>query len=477
MAESKQENAQERQHRIEAIGAMSQQGEQPTQMVTPMDRPPRNMMQLAIIGLVVLIIVGSVTGYLILSRSKQPTNTQKPAAVYAIDLGANKLYCAQTPVFSPDGHRIAIIASDVRCIEPNNTATPDQYVGVFDVATGKPLQIIPLKDMLAQRQLVGRVNAIAWSPDSKSLAIFGPVLPTATIGVNKSALILYPTTDPGATPRVIIAPPLPNPYQVQVWNLRTLSAGPTLDISLAPALTYRWTADGHIVPDQPFSTHAGTVTGRSAINGSFTFWQSGIVAPASVQDGHYVTGSDTPSAIFFASAPVLWSPDSRYVVSGIGIGGPVAFSTPRVPALTCPGPDLSQAISCPSQAISLPDPALAAVVKATMQGETITFTPPGGDQTTLSSWPAVPVAWNPDGKYLITILPGNEEYQGAKKLTMTVFNTLTGNPVKQFQQDIAPGKAACYGGLLSWSPTGARIALAQCSTDSIILWNADSLSA
>lgn len=479
----------ERQQRVEALHTLLGENAQPSATarvdggtnVVASDQRRTNWRRASLIGLVALVIVGSVTGYLLVQRSRSQVITQKPAAVQAINLRANNLYCPQTPVWTPDGRQIAIIASDVRCIEPNNTATPDQYIGIFDVTTGKPQRIVDVKNVLAHYQLSGSVSAISWSTDGKTLAIFGPVLATSTIGVNRSALVLYPTTNQQATARVIIAPPQPDPYRLQVWNLHTLSAGPAIDSSLASALTYRWTADGHIVPDRPFPADASGATDRTTSTGDFTFWQAGYLAAWSIIDGHYTNihttpnGVVKPTGVFFSALPVLWSPDGQYVVSGISISGPVAFSTPPASTLTCPSP--RQDIPCPSQSLPQPDPAFAAVVKATLNGEQFTFTTQSGNQATGSNWPQVSVAWSPNGKYLLTILPGNEERDGAKKMTATVFDTTTGDPIKQFQQDIPPGKAACYGGAPVWSPDGARIVIFQCSSDSIVLWDAHSLSA
>lgn len=478
----------ERQRRINALHEMSRQGEHGQMpedtLADTMSRPQRTTWRVAIlIGMVVLVVAGSITGYLLISRSKSQTGTQKPAAVHAIDLSGASLYCPQSPVWSPDGRYLAVIGSDLNCMRGNAATPPQQLVGIFNVSTRKLQRLITIKDVLEQHQLVGLVSAVAWSPDGKILALFGAVFPTPTMGVNHPALILYSSDNAGNdTVHVITGPPQAQPgsgfpERLEVWNLHTMAAGPAIDDALPPALTYRWAAGGHIVPAQLFPSDASALTGRAATGNGFTFWQAGVLAPASVRDGHYIVeGNNEPTAIFFASLPVLWSPDSQYVVSGIGIGGPVAYSAPKVPALTCPSPGGSETISCPLQALPPSDPAFTAVVNAAMKGETITFTPPGGDQTTLSSWPEVPIAWSPNGKYLLTILPGNEEYHGAKKVTVTVMDTMTGNGVKQFQQDVSPGNASCYSGSLAWSPTGAQIALAQCSTDSIILWDTHDLS-
>lgn len=485
-------NAQERQQRVEALRALtagnSQASTSTVVVATSKDtwiRPRRSDLRMGIlIGLIVLIIVGSTTGYLLIARSKS-LNGQKKPPVHAIDLSASKLYCPQTPVWSPDGRQIAIIASDIRCIEQNNTAAPDQFVGVFDVTTGKAQRIITVKEALAQHQIDGPVKAVAWSPDGKMLALFGPVRPTSTTGVFQQALILYPTADQHAASRVIIGLPInmytPQP-QVQVWDVGATTAGPVIESTLAPALNYRWLADGQIVPDQPLSSDATTMTGRAAGHDGFTLWQAGQLDAMSNIDGQYAdlhisaTGPVPATAVFFSALPVVWSSDSRYVVSGIGFGGPVAFSTPPTSRLTCPGPGLSQAVRCPPKALPQPDPAFAAIVKATLRGEPFPYTDPSGNSATVTDWPTVPVVWSPNGKYLLTILPGNEERNHATKVTVTAFDTATGKAVKQFQAGIPAEASSCYSPL-TWSPTGKQIAMYQCDTNSIILWDTGNLQA
>lgn len=487
---------QERQQRVSALRELSRLGESqaerpPTTAAKPGgdgSHPRRGRWRLPVlIGLIALVIAGSATGYLLIARSGFSANNQKkPAPVHAIDLSASKLYCPQTPVWSPDGRQIAIIASDVRCIEQNNTTPPDQFIGVFDATTGKPDRIIAFKDALAPFKLDGMLTAIAWSPDSKSLALFGPVLPTPTVGVNLPALVLYPLTGQQAAPRVIVASEtssdLTNP---QVWNVDGSTAGPVIDGLLAPALTYRWTSDGHIATAQPFPPDESGVTGRSASDGVITFWQTGYLDALSILDGHYTnthftngaTGPVAPTGVFFSASPVLWSPDGRYVVSGVSMGGPVVFSMPPTAAMTCPSPDpnRSQSIPCQLRALPQPDPAFAAVATATLKGESFTFTNQSGNPVTTSSWPEVPVAWSSNGKYLLTILPGDEERDKVDQTTVTVFETVTGMAVKQYQQKIPMSGASCSSVYPAWSPNGARIALAQCSTDSIILWNSGDL--
>ncbi|HET9981666.1 MAG TPA: WD40 repeat domain-containing protein, partial [Ktedonobacterales bacterium] len=204
-----------------------------------------------------------------------------------------------------------------------------------------------------------------------------------------------------------------------------------------------------------------------------------------VLDGHYtnmnisngVTGPVAPTGVFFSASPVLWSPDGRYVVSGVSMGGPVIFSKPPTATLTCPSPDQyqSEIIPCPPNALPQPDPAFAAVASATLKGESFTFTGQNGSPVTTSDWPEVPVAWSPNGKYLLTILPGDEEHDKVDQTTVSVFDTASGKAIKQYQQKIPASGASCSSVYPAWSPNGARIALAHCSTDSIILWNSGDL--
>ncbi|MGE5334833.1 MAG: hypothetical protein ACM3N4_09060 [Nitrososphaerota archaeon] len=420
-------------------------------------------------GLIMLVIAGGFTGYLLTSRP----NTHKPVTVHVIDLNASKLYCSHAPVWSPDGRYLAVIALDVRCGEQNSSTTPDQFIAIFDTTTGKLAHLIRVKDMMDQLKVRGQISAISWSPDGKMLAVFGPTLPTSTIGVNQQALILYPTTDTGAAPRLISASTRSDPTRIPVWNVRQMAAGPVIGGKLPPALTYRWTGDGHIVTGQPLSAGVGGLTGRSASGSDLTFWQAGKFLPAAVQHGRYdISSSHEPTAVFFASSRVLWSRDGQYVVYGVGLGGPVAYLVPKDRAVTCQGTVLSQIVPCPSIAIPplpLADEASVKVLKAVERGEILTSSDGG---TTVMNWPEVPIVWSPNGKYLMTILPGDEERDRVNKTVVTIFDTITGNPVRQFQRESGTDGAVCgYAVRLAWSPTGTQIAMSQCSSDSIILWD------
>lgn len=109
---------QERQQRVNALRELSHQsagpGEQtPTTAAKPGgdgSRPRRGKWRLPVlIGLIIVVVVGSATGYLLIARlGSQAGGQKKPAPVHAIDLSASKLYCPQTPAWSPNGARIAL---------------------------------------------------------------------------------------------------------------------------------------------------------------------------------------------------------------------------------------------------------------------------------------------------------------------------------------------------------------------------------
>lgn len=472
----------ERQRRIAALRALS--GEPaPAPMTPPVDtgtsrlargRRCAGVRHILLLTLIVLAIGGAVAGYLLLTRPPSQARQQqrKPGAIATIDLSASKLFCARIFAWSPDGRQIGVIGYDIRCRQPNSSGTPEQFLGVFDVATGKPSRILELKDVLAQTQLTGEVSAISWSKDGKTVLLFGTRSPLSRDDITREALILYAPADQRAAPRVIFGPPV-NIYrdsQAQVWDLSTPAAGPVIAPGLAPALSYRWTADGRIVADQPFPAAATATTRGTSRDGSFTFWQPGILSPASVQDGRLTANYSRPTAVFFSSQAPVWSPDGRYVTFGLYIGGPVAYSTPSMAALPCSGPFSPVSIVCPIHPLPAPDRAFTTVVRAVQQGETVS-SPDGSVRT---SWHDVSLSWRADGKYLTTILPGDEEYAGKATTTVTFFDTTTGSPIKQVNvagriagADRGSGPAVP----VLWSPTGTEIALLQPSADAIAVLN------
>lgn len=471
----------ERQRRIEALSALGQvhMAQSPdTTTSSPNSHrqltargnklPPTGSVswRLAIvIVLIVLVLVGGGSaGYLLLSRPhKAAKNGNVIPSTLSIDLSDSNLYCPQDSVWSPDGRQLAVLVADLTCQEAAYQSSPTgAKVAIFDTISGKLIQILTIADVLSAHHLTGQFGAMSWTPDGQSLAVFVQDAYSSATMTNNEALILYPTTTTSShTPRLISAlqPPLTQQMTTQdlVWNLHTSSGGPVIPPELPAALTYRWTADGHIAADQPLPSDVSTPTGRIAASGAFSLWQNGQIVPEALNQGHFYPAHQKPAAEFFVSTPVLWSPDGQYVVFGLSLGGPVA---------------VTQSASVEARALPMPDQAFSEIVQAVDQGEILTEP----DGTAIPDWTSVPVQWSPKGKLLLTILPGNEHHQGSANTTMTVYSTASGQAIKQYRQADNRDSSCGPGFLPGWSPTGRQIALAQCGTDTITIWNTADLS-
>ena len=428
--------------------------------------------RIVLLGAVVVVLLGGALGYLVVFRPHQPVRPAKTsAAPLTLDLETANLYCPQAFAWSHDGREMAVLGADITCREQAYEGSPQGLkVGVLDTRTGALTQTLNISAPLEQQGLVTTiVSAIAWAPDDSALTVFTADAYSAATQTDNEALIVYPLKTTGRAPQVLFAPQ-PQNVQPIVWNLHTMKAGPTIDANLPPALTYRWTADGHIVADQSLPTATATPTGRITSNNSFSVWQDGQIVPEKVNHSHLTPAGQPPEAEFFMSSPVLWSPDQQFVTFGLRLGGPVSVTRAASNAPVCVSP--GQPRDCLQPLLPRPDAAFDAVLKTAEQGETLTEF----NGTSIQNWPSVPVQWSPNGKYLLTLLPGDEQREHFTTTTATVFDVATGKQVKHYQLKNSQATASCgMSAPLAWSPAGGQIALAQCTPDTITILSTQGL--
>lgn len=494
------EQERERERRIEALSALGQgdagapatttlpNGHQARQThrdgVTEVAR--RDLWRrVVLLSLIILVIVGGGSAaYVLLSRQhKTVTAASAIPAALTIDLTAANLYCPRAYAWSHDGRAIAVLAADITCREAAYQSSPQTMkVGLLDARTGKLTRTLTFMDIFAKHGLTVRwVDVIAWTPDDSALTLFvqDAVAPAARpdMPMDNEALIVYPLAGTSAGPTLLSAPwpegASPQGGQQLVWNLHTMSVGPTIYENLPPALTYRWTADGRIVADQPLPTDLSAPTGRAASGGSFSLWQDGQIVPETLSYGGWNPTSQQPTAQFFTSSPALWSPDGQYVVFGIHLGGAVGVAQVMGGPPACAS--VGQTHGCLPIPMPLPDQAFETVIAAAWQGETRTQS----DGTpSPPNWPSVPVQWSPNGAMLLTILPGNEEHDNATGASLTVFSVATGQPVKMFRVgDGQPGATCGMNELVGWSPTGTQLAMGLCGANTLTILSTQGLAA
>lgn len=470
----------ERQRRIEVLSALGQrQARTPSESEDSASaggepvRRRRVGRRLLLLALAVVVVLGGALAYLVVVWPQPPV--KKPMtnmAPLTLDLETANLYCPQAFAWSHDGHEIAVLGADITCREQAYQGSPQgQKVGILDTRTGALTQTLTISNVFAQQGLSATIiNAIAWAPDDSALVVFSQDTYSASTQTDNEALIVYPLKATDRTPRLLFAPQPLGPQQI-VWNLQTMSVGPTIGYDLPPALTYRWTPDGHIAADQAMPSDITRATGRSAPSGSFSVWQDGWVDPEYVVRSSPTSPGQPPDAQFFDATPALWSPDQHFVVFGPWLGGPVAINAASgAPVCVSPG----RPRDCLPSLLPLPDAAFGVVLKAAIQGETLT----GSDGIAIHNWPSVPVQWSPDGKYLLTLLPGDEQREHFTTITATVFDVATGKQAKQYHLSNGQGSASCGATTpLAWSPAGGQIALMSCTPDTITILNTSDLSA
>lgn len=107
--------------------------------------------------------------------------------------------------------------------------------------------------------------------------------------------------------------------ELNVWDVR---AGRLIGVpqALPPALTYRWTDDGHLAADTPLpsicggSEYTGSPTRRP--DAVISRWQPGALSPLPPLDAQGALDEEhAPAGWFMNAASTLWSPDGRYLAT------------------------------------------------------------------------------------------------------------------------------------------------------------------
>jgi hypothetical protein len=292
----------------------------------------------------------------------------------------------------------------------------------------------------------------------------------------------------GRTPRILQGQPtawsVNTPISYMVWDLKVEKMAHAVTSDLAPTLTYRWTSDGQIVPDQPLPTPTAGADfsgGSTATAGASTFsrWQPGILTPRQpyTADGGWDQQA-RPTAETFTSASTLWSPDGRYLVFGLTFRTLLA-AVPGRPAPTldlryCAGSGSFQPQYCAMRPVAPPDAGFAALQRDADSGGEESL--PDGQRYRFY-WP-YPVAWRPDGKYIATLLTATD-YQssrtqnviglvrcdsGSTQATLTAPHPF-GN--SEFSAEGVPS--------LAWSPSGQQLAFTDYGAARVTIWGEEKL--
>src|SRR5712691_6070176 len=297
---------------------------------------------LGLLLLVLLVIMLSFNGgFFSLTTSRLHTNPSArhsppfPAAQYS------DFACLMDTTWSPDSKQVAVLGYRQDCAK--DKAEPG-LVALYDARSAKPVGQVqpdgPILRALKPRSsghAVVYYHTILWSPDGGRLGI------TFVVALPETALDGVLLIDTHGTHAQVLLQPEMN-YSYLVWDLEDgqpaqLAKVPPLSsawmTNTVPALTYRWGANGTLIPGTKLSSTTASPApplgpiGNADGGASFSIWQAGW-ADLTTQNGNgpsHVPGVYTWSTYFAA-----WSPDGRYLAQVLSLAG--RLSVPGQPPVS-----------------------------------------------------------------------------------------------------------------------------------------------
>jgi hypothetical protein len=481
------EDTEERQRRIQALHELAEAQAASGQFATaavrrraPRQPIGRRTQGIALALLLALVLASGSAWYVLGHRAPAPTPVPPIPDLLTLDLAKVRLNPPTTAAWSPDGRSLAVLAYTPTAV--GGQAPP--VVAVFDGRTGKLTRQFALDSTLAAFGWSGFPFTLTWQPDGKALALPYSVAQASNPSVFDDGLLLLPLH--GGSHLLTAPASDPNSPRV-VWDL---TAGRAVAGSDAPpplALTYQFSADGHLVPSAPMRPPQapGAFTGSPVLGPKqtdFSRWQAGTVDPMLNFD-RFNANPNPPTDALLASFLPQWSADGRYMAFGrvvTRVNAKGATSTPVGGDACVQLVDVDYAEACRQPAAALPDRALQAVLAAVQAG----LAPVAPDGTHLpTNWAGAPVSWRPDGKVLATILPAdgyfNETPFGPRMdIKLTLLSTTTGQPLATLSaQRVLGAGAASSAGIapMEWSPRGDQLAYLDYA-GRITIWGGTSLS-
>ncbi len=372
--------------------------------------------------------------------------------------------CPVDAAWAPSGGQIAVLATRDTCLVRPAAKMPDLIV-IYDAHSGAIDRQFSLASILTQEQALIMIQPIfgfsglSWSPDGSKIVVpfFQHANPTPGPGntgfTTSSApqrmgiLVISAQSRPI---RALAGPPdfgpgtpgyYPRYTGANVWDVQSGTQVATVSLPLPAAQSYQWTASGQIVPA---TTSATTQTPTA----QFSYWQPGFIAAVP-------TGSNASDPVWLFSTATFtrWSPDSRYVVTGLmtmNLADRSTGASSWVDPNRCQPERWPQ--PCIDQSVPKPDAAFRTVL-ATMKraAETAHLYPNDA-----------PVVWRRDGAVLATVLPGDDGSGAQRTLVITLLDTTTGAvlgtipiPFQAAQGNIGMTRWPYF----AWSPAGNQLAV------------------
>lgn len=304
-------------------------------------------------------------------------------------------------------------------------------------------------------------QTLRWSPDGKLLALsFAQSFsydPTREYQVINGLVLIDPD---GSHERVLVdrsGVSLQPAYTV--WDLQTgtiipiASPSPPIEAqyftpnSLPLALSYSWNSDGSVASGAPLASGAQSpplaldLVGNPIGGRSFGLWQPGQITVLAVP----IVAQQGPTYLYlFQSTFAAWSPDGRYVVDNLSMGGlliPAGQPAPSRAVLRAV--QLDQAPQLPVR-----DAALQQALAHDLPLPVSLANNPPSD--------TVPLAWRPDGKVLAILTEGNG-YILRSAATGHVLSTV--RFIQLPPSDLSPPGAFGTQNTPLWSPDGTHLLL------------------
>ncbi len=430
----------------------------------------RRRIPVLLVVLTVIVLLSSAgaawQGWFPWQRGK-PTTASNTVSV---NLASYDLHCPSAAVWSPDNTQIAVLAQLGACTNSDAGIVAPNVIALFS-SQGKLVRLL-YPDTLtlgkntpttAQPTVTSNPSstdtasppveyfALAWSPDSKRLALPYQTLldssqsPTGITETFEDGVALLPT-DGGDGEK--LSGSLAG--YGGIWDTQTRTVVANDEGNPPPQLSfaYKWTQQGTLISIADAST-SGPV-GNSTGGEQFTIWQPGSV----------YLDSET-NALYFEAVVTAWSPDGRYLAPFLGYSG-------------------------------LLTPHASGIVRAS-DGE-FEFAPRDNGLLTAASQlksptdpyaQSMPVAWRGDGRLIAALQPNllidqiNQDQDGATVPSTTehvaIYDCATGTkqltlatkPLANTLQitDTPPEP------LLRWSSTGQQLFLLDTAFDSLTIWD------
>jgi hypothetical protein len=352
-----------------AVSDTGLQGKPPV----PRRRTARLLRQVAVVGLVVVVVVALVTGL----RGGVSTPPVAPYQLFpaptsvasSIVTERDDLSCLRDAAWRQDGSYLAVLGTMNECpmtsyqpgiinvysgdgktlirqIKPDGSIFSALHAEIPEISAATPTVLGAGKAGGHYSSTILYYHAIRWSPDMQLLGVTFTAI-TAFQPLEEFDGLLIISTSRGH-PQVLLRQEQSSDhysYLYLVWGVN--AAGPVtarsaqvqvpadVALNVTPALLYSWSEDGALapVPDTLLAPQPDTQMplapgpiGNPDGGETFTSWQSGVLIVQSY------SGQDGPVNVYtWSSTFPSWSPDGRYFIAAIALSGrfqPLGFPTP-----------------------------------------------------------------------------------------------------------------------------------------------------